>query len=78
MQFPACWGLPCSDREGFQPKEKPTTQSLAMKESGKMDIVIIETIKNFIKQIPLGKTLGTSHYEEGRTPERARTEVSSR
>jgi hypothetical protein len=39
MQFPACWGLPCSDREGFKPK---TTQSLAMKESGKMDIVILE------------------------------------
>ncbi len=42
-----------------------------------MDIIIIE-IKKLVKQIPLGKTLGTSHYGEGWTPERARTEVSSR
>ena len=42
-----------------------------------MDIVIIETIKKLLKQIPLDKTLGTSHYGEGWTPERARTEVSS-
>ncbi len=43
-----------------------------------MDIVIIENKKNFIKQIPLSKILGTSHYGEGWKPERARTEVSSR
>ena len=42
-----------------------------------MDIVIIE-IKKLIKQFPWDKTLGTSHYGEGWTPERARSEVSSR
>ncbi len=42
-----------------------------------MDMVIIE-IKKLTKPIPGDKTLGTSHYGEGWTPERARTEVSSR
>jgi hypothetical protein len=35
-----------------------TTQSLAMKESGKMGFVIMDSKKNFIKQIPLGKIIG--------------------